>query len=66
MTSSLENFMNRVINVVTGDGRNIVGMLKVCFYTSDSTTLEIYDSRLFSLLGEREIAVFSTSNCVVA
>lgn len=28
MTSSLDNFVNCVINVITGDGRNIVGMLK--------------------------------------
>lgn len=29
MTSTLDTFMNRVISVVTGDGRNIVGMMKV-------------------------------------
>ncbi|KAK5985410.1 U6 snRNA-associated Sm protein LSm8 [Trichostrongylus colubriformis] len=28
MTSTLDTFMNRVISVVTGDGRNIVGMMK--------------------------------------
>ncbi|CAI4223492.1 unnamed protein product [Auanema sp. JU1783] len=28
MTSSLDSFMNRVISVITGDGRNIVGVLK--------------------------------------
>ncbi|RCN28684.1 hypothetical protein ANCCAN_25568 [Ancylostoma caninum] len=28
MTSSLDSFMNRVISVITGDGRNIVGMMK--------------------------------------
>lgn len=28
MTSTLENFMNSVINVITGDGRTIIGQLK--------------------------------------
>ncbi|VDM51775.1 unnamed protein product [Angiostrongylus costaricensis] len=28
MTSTLDTFMNRVISVVTGDGRNIIGMMK--------------------------------------
>ena len=28
MTSSLDSFVNCVISVITGDGRNIVGMLK--------------------------------------
>uniref|UniRef100_A0A1I7SYP9 U6 snRNA-associated Sm-like protein LSm8 n=1 Tax=Caenorhabditis tropicalis TaxID=1561998 RepID=A0A1I7SYP9_9PELO len=28
MTSSLETYMNRMVNVVTGDGRIIVGLLK--------------------------------------
>jgi len=28
MTSSLESFVNKVISVITGDGRNIVGTLK--------------------------------------
>lgn len=28
MTSSLDNFINSVVSVITGDGRNIVGQLK--------------------------------------
>ncbi|CAJ0579680.1 unnamed protein product, partial [Mesorhabditis spiculigera] len=28
MTSSLEQFMNRPINVITGDGRSFIGLLK--------------------------------------
>uniref|UniRef100_A0A8R1IC34 U6 snRNA-associated Sm-like protein LSm8 n=2 Tax=Caenorhabditis japonica TaxID=281687 RepID=A0A8R1IC34_CAEJA len=28
MTSSLESYMNRMVNVVTGDGRIIIGLLK--------------------------------------
>lgn len=29
MTSTLDAYMNRMVNVVTGDGRVIVGLLKV-------------------------------------
>uniref|UniRef100_A0A914XDU1 U6 snRNA-associated Sm-like protein LSm8 n=1 Tax=Plectus sambesii TaxID=2011161 RepID=A0A914XDU1_9BILA len=28
MTQALDTFMNKVISVITGDGRNIVGMMK--------------------------------------
>uniref|UniRef100_A0A0M3IS05 U6 snRNA-associated Sm-like protein LSm8 n=1 Tax=Ascaris lumbricoides TaxID=6252 RepID=A0A0M3IS05_ASCLU len=47
MTQSLESFMNKVISVITGDGRNIVGLMKG-FDQTINLVLEDSHERVFS------------------
>lgn len=45
MTSSLESYMNRMVNVVTGDGRIIIGMLKVGDSERKTTKKHIFNGK---------------------
>lgn len=47
MTQTLESFINKVISVITGDGRNIVGLMKG-FDQTINLVLEDSHERVFS------------------
>ncbi|KAH7698979.1 U6 snRNA-associated Sm-like protein LSm8 [Aphelenchoides avenae] len=47
MTQELDSFMNKVISVITGDGRNIVGMMKG-FDQTINLVLEDSHERVYS------------------
>ncbi len=48
MTQELESFMNKVISVITGDGRNIVGLMKG-FDQTINIVMEDSHERVYSL-----------------
>ncbi|KAI1726569.1 LSM domain-containing protein [Ditylenchus destructor] len=54
MTQELESFMNKIISVITGDGRNIIGTLKG-FDQTINLVLEDSHERVYSEMGVSQI-----------
>ncbi|KAI1733037.1 LSM domain-containing protein [Ditylenchus destructor] len=54
MTQELESFMNKIISVITGDGRNIIGTLKG-FDQTINLVLEDSHERVYSEVGVSQI-----------
>ena len=69
MSGALESYINRPVSVITADGRNFIGTLKVggkckCYYSTDDQIFCRADQTINLILDETHERVFSASQGV--